>query len=144
MADSSTPTANIHSFDLSVSNSTAIGSQSNSAGAGKVNFSDVTIAKASDSTSVVLFNALTAGTEIPSATVTLYQPGNTDTALSYTFKVVYVTSQETSVTSASDTPLDTVTFEVGSIELSSGGSNPVSGRWDQVTNTSSCAPVTTC
>ena len=138
MPDSSTPTANIYSFDLSVSNPTDIGSASSGAGAGKVNFSDVTITKASDSTSVVLFNALTAGTEIPSATVTLYQPGTTDTALTYTFNLVIVTSQETSVSSANNTPLDTVTLAVGTIDLSSGGSNPISGGWSRVTNT--CDP----
>ncbi len=128
-------TSNIYSFDVSVSNPNSIGSQSGGAGAGKVSFSDVSITKESDSASVDLFNALTQSTEVPTAEVVLYQPGTTTPALSYQFKDVFVDSDEVSVDSTNNTPLEKVTFAVGAIgeTQSSGSGAPTSGGWDLTT-----------
>ena len=72
---------------------------------------------------VDLFNAFNSGTEVPTAEVVLYQPGTTTPALSYQFKDVFVDSDEVSVDSTNNTPLEKVTFAVGAIgETQSSGS----------------------
>ena len=109
--------SNIYSFDESASSSTSIGTGTG-AGAGKVTFSDISITKLVDSASTDLFAALTAGTVVPTAEVVLYQPGTTTPAISYQFKEVFVTSDEVSVDSTNNTPLEKVTFAVAEIDES--------------------------
>jgi type VI protein secretion system component Hcp len=128
--------SNIYSFDETANQSTNIGSQSTGDGAGKVTFSDVTITKASDASSIDLFNALAKGAAFDSAEVVLYEPGTTTPTLSYQFNEVLISSDEISVDSTNNTPLEKVTFAVASIAetFGAGQAAPISGGWNQLTN----------
>jgi hypothetical protein len=82
------------------------------------------------------FDALAQGTDIPTVEAVIYEPGTTTAALSYQFKTAFVASDEVSVDSTNNTPLEKVTFAVASIaeSFATGSGAPKSGGWDQVTN----------
>ena len=130
-------TWDIYSFDESASASTDVGPAGSGAGAGKVTFSDVTMTKETDASSLDLFKAMTEGTVVATVEVTLYQPGTTTAAISYQYRNVLVSSDEISADSTDDTPLEKVTFAaeaVMEIYTPPTSGNPTNIGWDQVTN----------
>jgi type VI secretion system Hcp family effector len=140
---SDNPASNIYSFDESASNASTAGSSGSGAGAGKVSFSDVSITKLVDATTPELFGALAAGTNIQEVDVTLYQPGTTTAEITYAFKDVFVSSDQVTVNSTNNNPVENVSFAVAEIDESfpssssgsgSGSGSPVSSGWSLLTN----------
>ncbi len=100
----STVPMELHSFSWGMSNTVNIGRQSGS-GAGRAQFSDLNIAKNFDSASPLLMTALTQGTLLKSATLSLVK--SSSAAYANTAYLTYQL-QDVAVTAISDSGADSV------------------------------------
>jgi type VI secretion system secreted protein Hcp len=113
-----------------------IGSQSAGAGAGKVEFGELTFTKFVDSTSPFIYLALASGTAFPKVVITLQRQGVD--FIAFTLALVAFSSIQGSATAAND-PSEVIGLEYGSVlwQLTANTkktSNPNSTGWNVVTN----------
>ena len=111
------------SFSWGSSNPSNIGSAAPGAGAGKVTISDFTIMKMTDNASPDLFLANCCGGHYDQATIVLRKSGGAGAAtgtvyLQYDFYEVFVDNVQTSgSTGGSDTPMESVSFSFGAVQV---------------------------
>jgi type VI secretion system secreted protein Hcp len=127
------------SFSWGASNSSSVGTGTG-VSTGKVNVSDFSIMKATDSSSPVLFQKCCDGSVIATGVVTLQRQiqATATPYLVYNFQNVFVTSIQWSGSGgAGDAPMESVSFcfEVGTVDYSpqkDDGSlgNAIHGGWD--------------
>jgi type VI protein secretion system component Hcp len=138
----------LKSFSLESTNSASIGSASTGAGAGKAKFTGFKVVKLLDDTSVALFQYLTTGSHFKQVNilVTRSSKGKSQTLAEYRLGLVFLTNIKTA--SAGGVPTETVQGEFGALQFTVTPQQPngqlgkpVSGGWNQVTNTSSTGGV---
>ncbi len=133
----------IDSFDLSVENTTTIGSASGGAGVGKAKFDELTIKKPVDATSPMFFKLLASGQNIPGMELIARKsggaPGTSAIYQRYYFNTAFVTKQEHS--SGDESVDETLTFQYGALGQTYVKQNPTSGAltnvfqaWSQTNN----------
>ena len=126
-------------FEFKASAPTSIGSASSGAGAGKATFNEFVLTKALDGTSPLLFKALFSGAHFTRATLTI--PGESTT---YSFGLVFVTSQATTDDGTGSAPVEQVGLAFGELFETFGSasttSTPVSAGWNLVVNTELTSP----
>lgn len=136
----------IEDFSFDVENAVSIGSQTGGAGVGKVKFNPFQIRKRPDLSSPMFFQHCAAGTHFQKVSILLNKAGGTTsvTYLKFTFSTVFVSKVSWSGETSSDTPVEDITFEYGSLEIqytpqkSDGTSgSPVVGGWNRILNTKS-------
>jgi type VI secretion system secreted protein Hcp len=135
----------VTTFDLGVTNTLNVGTQSAGAGAGKVTFQPFTVTKTVDRYSSNLFLTLAAGKALASAEIIVRKAGPNGTAdpvVQYLMKQVLITDIHISGTAKQTT--ETIQGEYGAIQFvyygqsNNGTVQPVSsGGWNRVTNQSS-------
>lgn len=133
----------IMSFSWGASNSTSVGTGTG-ASTGKVNISDFSIMKTTDSSSPNLFQKCCDGSVIATGVVTLQRQvqGSATPYLVYNFTNVYVTSIQWSGSGgAGDSPMESVSFcfEQGTVDYTpqadeGGAGSAVHGGWNIGTN----------
>jgi type VI secretion system secreted protein Hcp len=135
----------VTTFELEVDNAAEIGSAAAGAGAGKADFSPLTVGKLVDGASASLFAACAAGR--PFAAVQLYlrqPPGPSGNFfLAYEFQTVFITKIDWSGSAGNEVPAEALTMEYGALvieykpTISAGSPGQVTqGSWNRVTNTS--------
>jgi type VI secretion system secreted protein Hcp len=111
----------ILSFSLGAFNPVNIGSTSGGAGAGKVDFSGVSIMKNTDKSSISLFANMCAGTHFTDATIALRRAGTAgksgDLFLQFTFKMVFISNMQWSGGGGQDLCAESLNFDFGSIKI---------------------------
>jgi type VI secretion system secreted protein Hcp len=105
----------LNSFSFGVTN---LGGGSSGAGAGRVEFSEITITKSTDTASPKLFEAVATGRHFEEATLddTKTMAGKPVTFLEFKFQNVFVTSFDM-IGIANAVPTETVAFNFGKIEM---------------------------
>lgn len=136
----------IQAFSFGASNYVNIGSQSGGAGAGKADFSAVSVMKATDKATMELFANLCTGTHIPDAVIALRRSGvqgkSGSIFLQFSFKLVYVSSINWSGGSGNEICNESVSLDYGSIKIEyfaqgTDGKNTKAGEkmWSRIKNT---------
>jgi type VI secretion system secreted protein Hcp len=135
----------VTSFELEIDNAAEIGSAATGAGAGKADFSPLTIRRIADQASASLFRACASGTHF--ATVQLYLRQSAgpseNTFLAYEFQTVFITKIDWSGSAGDEEPAETLTLEYGALVIAykpvspAGSPGPVTQEgWNRVNNTS--------
>ncbi len=132
----------VKSFELGAKKSTPL--TATGGAATKVAFDELTIEKAVDSTTPVLFQKLAAGTALPGMELVVRRGslnGAGQTVLRYQFQPVYVIAQTQGATAGDDSVTETLVFSYGAMKLgaakqaAAGTPGPFTyGLWNQVTN----------
>lgn len=135
----------VSGFELEVDNAGEIGSGTTGAGAGKAEFSPLTINKLVDKASASLFAACASGRSFAAVQLYLRQSAGPDasTFLAYEFHTVIITKIDWSGSAGNEMPAETLTMEYGALVIAykptdpAGSTGPVTqGSWNRVTNTS--------
>jgi len=136
-------TVEVTSFTLGVENTSTIGSATGGAGAGKAMFSSLEITKQIDKASPGLFALAASGGHFDQANLYVRKVGGTTDYLVYRLKLVAVSDVEWSGASGDDSPLETVKFQYGALQVQYASQNangtlatPQTANWSQVLNQS--------
>jgi type VI secretion system secreted protein Hcp len=132
-------------FELEVDNPAQIGSAAGGAGAGKADFSPLTVNKLVDQASASLFAACASGRQFAAVQLYLRQSAGPsgNIFLAYEFHTVFITKIDWSGSAGNEMPAETLTMEYGALVIaykptdSAGSPGQVTqDSWNRITNTS--------
>ncbi len=132
----------LDSFSFTANNPVAIGSATSGAGAGRVAFNDLTVTRAPDDLTPLLYLDLATGAHFKQAVVAWYNTGGRHPTTPYlTMRLSLVFVKSLSEVSTGDAPLETLTLAFGGAEITytpqkADGSvgQPITQSWNRVTN----------
>jgi len=144
----------ISSWDWSAENPITLGSASGGTGAGKAKFNELTVEKAVDTTTPLLFQRLAQGRHFASVEIIARKagsgPGQSVLPTRYIFQTVFIKSQEQSGDSGDDAPTEKLTFVYGAVAQQAArqtatGAAPTSafGNWSQLSSSLITSPLPT-
>ena len=110
----------VQSYSAGISIPVQPGSQGSGSGAGKAQFSDLSITKYFDSASPLLMHALVTGERLKTVTLSLVNSGaklRTAAYLTYEYQDVFVASIEDSAGGGTDRPEESVSFAFGQVTV---------------------------
>jgi type VI secretion system secreted protein Hcp len=132
-------------FELEVDNAMEVGSAAAGAGAGKAEFSPLTVSKLVDGASASLFGACTSGSHFAAVQLYLQQAAGPSgsTFLAYEFQTVFITKIDWSGSAGNEVPAETLTMEYAALVIAYKPTNAAGspgqvtqGSWNRVTNSS--------
>ena len=130
----------VYSFSWGLSNPVSFQSGAGGAGAGKVSISSFNFMKKMDKASPSLFTTCASGKHYDEVVVKLRRAGGKDSQVFviYTFKNVFVESQQWSGSSGGDdVPTESVSIAFGAVKMEytpADASQPVAAGWDVMAN----------
>jgi type VI protein secretion system component Hcp len=137
----------VDSYQFNFQNTVSLGASSAGAGAGKAKFSDLVVTAPFGADSPALFEALASGSGYDSALLT-QRDGSGHAIDEWALKLVFVTSDtisNDSVGTGTTNPTEELHFAFGAVTEGTvpPGGGPVTGSWNQVTNSNDSSVIST-